>query len=123
MRFSTSEVLVKTSDGHNMTLMEPFTYTSRNGEVICVTAGTKTDGASTPRALWPTVPPFGLYWLAAFLHDYLYSHTQKSKEECDGLFLEAMEDLGVPEYEAKIIYDGVYFFGWKAFREDRVAPS
>lgn len=121
--FSVGKFKVETSDGRNFTLLEAFTYTRANGDVITVPAGTTSDGASTPRLLWREIPPFGTYWPAAFLHDYLYRDTEHDKAYCDATLLEAMQFLGVSEFEAKTIYDGVHLFGWSSFEGDRKAEQ
>ncbi len=121
--FDSRSVLVRTSDGRNFVLAAPFTFTRRDGEAITVPAGAGSDGASTPPELWPTIPPFGLYWQAAFLHDFLYRCTDRPKAECDSIFLEAMEWLGVPNLEAQAIYEGVNLFGEAAFEADRKAQG
>ncbi len=117
--FSVSEIECKTSDGRNIVVTVPFTYTRRDGGTIVVPVGTMSDGASTPAALWPTLPPFGAYWLAAVLHDYLYRYSNFDKAYCDETLLEAMEVLGVSEIVAHTIYEGVHLGGWMAFNEDR----
>ena len=117
--FSTDELKVSTSDGRNFKLIEPFFFIRPSGEVITVPAGTESDGASTPRAVWPTIPPFGCYWMAAYLHDWAYLVSDLPKEECDQLLEEGMEALDVPEAERIVIYEGVHFGGAQAFREDR----
>ena len=117
--FSTSNLYVRTSDGRNFVLLEPFSYTSNSGEVITVPAGTTSDGASTPREIWSFIPPFGTYWMAAFLHDYLYRYTQRSKDECDELLKEAMQCLSVDWVEINAIYNGVKWGGANSFDEDR----
>lgn len=102
-------------------MLEPFTYVTSKMERIEVPAGTASDGASTPREIWSAFPPFGDYWRAAFLHDFLYRDTDRPKDECDSLFLEAMEALGVDEAVRKTLYEGVHLAGGKAFEEDRAA--
>lgn len=119
MGFSTTTFEVSTSDGRNFTLLQPVTYLCQDGTIIEIPAGATSDGASTPEALWPTVPPFGPYWPAAFLHDYLYRSTVFPKERCDDLLMEAMVSLGVPDLEAEAIYRGVDLFGHSAFIADR----
>ena len=117
--FSVEHLKVSTSDGRNFTLLEPFTFLCADGTIVIVPAGSQSDGASTPELLWPTLPPFGLYWKAAFLHDFLYRCTPYPKDTCDNILLEAMECLGVNEIEAHTIYEGVHICGWMAFYEDR----
>lgn len=119
MPFNPSYAIVKTHDGRNFTLQEPLVYVSKAGETIIVPPSAESDGGSIPRLLWRELPPFGDYWLATYLHDYLYRKTQRSKEECDNLLLEAMESLGVNIIVRNLIYDGVVVGGGPAFEEDR----
>ncbi len=123
MGFSRTDFAVRTSDGRNMVLLEEITYTARDGRVITIPAGSASDGASTPPALWPTLPPFGRYWPAAFLHDYLYRCSDLPKALCDDLLLEAMQSLGVEALEARVIYEGVHYGGASSFAEDRAAQA
>jgi hypothetical protein len=120
---STDNLKVSTADGRNFVLLEEFSYRANSGEVITVPVGATSDGASTPPEIWPTIPPFGRYWKAAFLHDYLYRCTQRPKAECDGLFKEAMVSLGVNGIEADIIYAGVDLLGQRSFDADRAAQT
>lgn len=119
MPFLKDTVAVQTSDGHNIVLLEPLAYRTNAGEVIIAPAGTTSDGASTPMTIWNLIPPFGKYWKAAILHDYLYRDTQRAKAECDGLLLEAMESLGVDKVLRDTIYEGVHLGGDWSFDEDR----
>jgi hypothetical protein len=102
-----------------MTLLAPVVYTTKAGETIVIPQGTTSDGASTPEAIWNVVPPFGKYWRAAVLHDYLYRVTKRPKNQCDELLLEAMESLGVNALERYTIYEGVKFGGYSSFVDDR----
>ena len=117
--FSSDALKVSTTDGWHCTLLEPFTYTSSAGVVVTVPAGATSDGASTPREMWAFIPPFGVYWKAAFLHDYLYRSTQMPKADCDNLLKDAMECLGVYKIEQAAIYQGVKIAGQSSFDEDR----
>ena len=117
--FSTEKLKVETADGQNMTLLEPFTYTRKDGCAVTVPAGATSDGASTPSAIWGSLPPFGSYWRAAFLHDYLYRSSGAPKDFCDETFLDAMQSLGVDGAAARTLYEGVSLFGWSAYAEDQ----
>jgi hypothetical protein len=119
MPFAKRTLKVETGDGRFFDLLEPLVYTTNSGEVITVPIGCTTDGASTPREIWNIIPPFGTYWLAAVLHDYLYRITERSKAECDHLLLEAMISLGVDEALRNAIYEGVHIGGTVSFDEDR----
>jgi hypothetical protein len=121
--FSSDTLKVSTSDGRNFVLLEPFAYTSNADEVITVPAGATSDGASTPREIWDFIPPFGTYWKAAFLHDYLYRYTQMPKADCDALLKEAMQCLQVDPIEITAIYDGVTVGGQCSFNSDRSNQS
>lgn len=121
--FSALTFSVQTSDGRNFVLLEPVTYTAQDGTAYVIPAGATSDGASTPREIWLTVPPFGRYWPAAFLHDYLYRCTDIPKMQCDDLLMEAMVVLGVAQIEAEAIYRGVDLFGKASFNADRAARA
>ena len=117
--FDRDMVLVRTSDGRNVSIQEPFSYTTEEGEVITVGVGDQSDGASTPRMIWSIVPPFGKCWKAYVLHDYLYRYTQKPKDECDRILHEAMITLGASNDFADCIWKAVQDGGNSAFKEDR----
>ncbi len=117
--FSSPSLIVQTTDGQNMILVEPFTFTQGDGTVHSFPKGMTSNGASVPRALWETLAPFGSYWMAAFAHDYLYRSSSLDKDTCDALFDEMMVALGVKDGVRKVLYDGVHFCGWVAFERDR----
>lgn len=119
MPFKQAYFKVVTEDGRNFVLREPVDFICKSGETITIPAGAESDGASTPREIWDLIPPFGAYWKAAYLHDYLYRYTDRPKAECDSILLEAMESLSVETLEAKAIYDGVAIGGEAAFTSDR----
>ena len=121
--FSTTSLNVRTSDGRNFVNLEEWFFTTKAGVRIVVPIGTTSDGASTPREIWSFIPPFGTYWMAAFLHDYLYRLSSYPKEFCDVVLLEAMECLGVDVIERDAIYEGVHEEGESSFDEDRKAQA
>ena len=111
--------VVTTVDGHNFTLVGDVHYLSKDNTDILIPAGSQSDGASTPCAIWNIIPPFGPYWRAAFLHDFLYRCTTIPKEQCDSIFREAMLEYGTSFSEAETIYAAVALVGIEAFRKDR----
>ena len=119
MPFQSAHFNVSTADGRTCVLLEPVIYTTEAGEVIVIPKGATSDGASVPRGGWNLIPPFGDYWRAAFLHDHLYRATDKTKEQCDYLLLEAMQSLDVFRIERDVIYQGVVKFGQSSFQMDR----
>jgi hypothetical protein len=77
---------------------------------VIVPAGFVTDGASIPRLFWSLMGPFGLYFEAAIVHDFLYSTGgcgALSRLQCDLIFLEAMTAIGVSWLTRSIIYRAV----------------
>ena len=119
MPFDKVQLETYSSDGHNVVLAEPLTYLTRLGQIITVPVGSTSNGASVPSFLWSIFPPFGKYWRAALLHDYLYGKTTLPKAKCDKLFLEAMLDSGVPRLKAETIYLNVKWLGFWAFKKCR----
>jgi hypothetical protein len=129
---SNNSPLVRTGDGRNFELQEAVIVQRDDGARFRVPVGAFTDGASTPCELWPTLPPFGPWWLAALVHDSAYRGSLQrqlqdggwapamlSKDESDFLFMDCMIALGVEEVPRGTLYDGVRLLGWRAFRENR----
>lgn len=98
-------------------LQQPYRYISTLGTVT-VPAGTETDGASVPRAFWTIFEPFGEYFPAAVIHDFLYTpdNHEFDRWESDIIFKEAMFNLGVPWTKREPIYHAVRIFGGRLFR-------
>jgi hypothetical protein len=100
-------------------LTHKFRYISSKG-TIAVPVGFITDGASIPKAFWSILSPFGDYFAAAVIHDYLYSPVSIHKftrAECDLIFKEAMFNDGVPWYRRDVIYRTVANFGKCSFKK------
>ena len=126
-----SELVVKKIGDRRWELVTPFEYhvgDANSGDIISVPIGTKTDFASVPQAFWWLFPPDGRYTGAAVLHDYLYQkwgwvpderEKPRSRKECDGIFLEAMEVLGVNWWRRHIMYRSVRTFGWVGFNRNK----
>ena len=98
-------------------LLSRFRYGSSFG-LITVHRGFETDGASIPRAFWNILSPFGDYFPAAVIHDWLYSayNTEYDRAEADYIFKEAMFHLGVPWFRRDVIYAAVRLCGWACFK-------
>lgn len=117
--FTTRLILEPLDDGRRWRLVEPFTYDV--GELggddsITVPENFLTDFASVPRLFWRIIPPWGKYGKAAVLHDWLYHVQDRSRRECDKVFLEAMGVLGVSWFKRRTMYRAVRMFGWSAWR-------
>jgi len=132
-RFSNLPLRSDSLDGHNIVLARDLFYYAADGTLFVMPAGATSDGASTPPEVWPLIPPFGKYWLAAVLHDGAYRDTllraigsgfiraTLPKADCDALLAEAMEVLGVGMVERQTIYDAVVLAGTSSFTADRAA--
>jgi hypothetical protein len=99
------------------TVCSRFRYLSSLG-CITVPRFFDTDGASIPRVFWNILSPFGDYFKAAVVHDYLYSRFNEefTRDEADFIFFEAMYNVGVPWHRRHIIHAAVRAFGWTAYR-------
>jgi hypothetical protein len=135
MPFQSQDLAVRTSDGHNFTLLEPLVYQANDGRVFRAAIGATTDGASTPSIGWNLLPPFGQYWRAAVIHDSAYRVTLEQqrmdgtwvrvalpKDQADALLLEAMESLGVDFETRETIYEAVTKLGDSAWLGDAAQP-
>lgn len=106
--------LILESMGYHWVTRAPLKY-DRGFEVITVPENFSTDLASVPKALWAVMPPFGNHTKAAVLHDYLYGRKERSRKDCDKIFLEAMASMGVSKTRRYLMYWAVRAFGGKAY--------
>ena len=83
-----------------------------------VPVGFISDLASVPRVFWGVIPPWGKYYKAAILHDYLYVQGEggrKGKRTADDIFNRLLEDAGVGWLKRKLMYRSVRIFGDGSF--------
>ena len=96
------------SDGEYSVVMSDLQYrVGTTRFVITVPAGFVTDFASTPRALWAVLPPFGTYQLGAVVHDFLYWDQGCTREEADALLRAAMAESRVEPLKRDAIWQAV----------------
>lgn len=90
-----------------------------NGYRITVPKGFITDGASVPDILKPIYNPFGRYFPAAVVHDYLYSKYNDigiNRTLADKIFNFIMKELKIDRSTRRKFYLAVRCFGemsWK----------
>lgn len=84
-----------------------------------VPKGFVTDLASTPKFLWPILPPTKRYTHAAIVHDYHYWTQTISRTDADDIFKIAMGELDVPGWTSFAIYQAVSKFGDKAWNNNK----
>jgi len=104
-------------------LLQGFSYRPRvaaQDEAIVVPAGFVTDFASVPREFWSLEPPLGDAGKAAVVHDYLYASGglggRYSRAEADGIFREALGELGVPLWKRTLLWAAVRLGGAGGWR-------
>lgn len=100
-------------DGVNMRLTQPFGFVDSAARKWDVPAGSVTDGASIPRALWSIVgSPFtGKYLAAAVIHDHYVKTKRRTWEITHNGFYDAMLAAGVEKKQALLMWAAVYRFG------------
>lgn len=133
--FQTRFCETETSDFRLFALLKPIDYLSLDGVHYQCCAGSQTDLASIPKAVWSILPPAGSvnaeYALPALLHDCSYRNTLNvvdqwdistkanlTKGQRDLLLKEAMESCGVSSLVVEIIYKAVCDFGMSSFISD-----
>lgn len=127
---STDALRVEYIDGHKWLLLEDFAYFDAdfppNGAFIEMPKGFITDFASVPRILWNLLPPTGKYGKAAVVHDFLYvtgrvGEIRVTRSYADGVFRDAMEDLGVGKVRRTLMWLAVRVGGGRAWDSYRAA--
>ena len=99
-------------------LVQDYVY-EVNGYRITVPKGFITDGASVPNILKPIYNPYGKYFPAAVVHDYLYSRindTGINRTLADKIFNFIMKELKIDRSTRRKFYWAVRCFGstsWK----------
>ena len=75
----TSMIYPITKESHYIVL-EELTIKLSDESIIKIPKGFTFNGSSSPRFLWFAFPPYGDFFFAAILHDYLYHIRYKSDE-------------------------------------------
>lgn len=92
--------------------LEDRTFNLSDGISIKVPYGFKTDLVTSPRFIWPIIPPFGNWINAAILHDYLYVNNIGSRKQADKEFLYQLEKDEVKKWIRYTMYGYVRALGW-----------
>ena len=75
----TSMIYPITKESHYIVL-EELTIKLSDESIIKIPKGFTFNGSSSPRLLWWLFPPYGDFFFAAIIHDYLYHIRYKSSE-------------------------------------------
>lgn len=114
-------------NGHSYyALRNALAFTTAAGDTVTMFAGSRTDLASTPQAVWATMPPDGAWAEAAVAHDNCYrtkgtfevfgqvGRTRAQpyvRAECDEILRQGMVALGVSDWKRVAIFEAVRAFG------------
>jgi uncharacterized protein DUF1353 len=119
VRFFVGQVVAEQEPGGWWVLEAPLKYkdTGRKPPItVNVPSGFITDFASTPRIVWAFMPPTDYeYCAAAVVHDRLYETHEKTKDEADAIFYDAMVVHGTPGWKRLLMWWAVYAFGRRAY--------
>jgi len=100
-------------------LEEPLVVLVGEGtDSLVVPKGFVTDFASIPRRLRGFISKLGPHLCPAIVHDYLYWQQTCTRADTDGIFLEMMEDMGVPWLTRRFMHWSVRRFGGSAWKEN-----
>ena len=104
---------VKWIDGKLWQLLAPFEYHRDNGEIIRAEKDFVTDFGSKPFFSWSLIgSPTDEAGPAYIIHDYIYFYRLFTRKECDKIFLEAMEVLGIGWWKRGTMYNFCRWFGF-----------
>lgn len=94
-------VVVQPIDKDKFRVYENYFY-----KEVCVPKGFVTNGADIPRVLWSIFPPNSPEYLSAVvIHDYMCAKRDVfTYKEADKVFYEAMIEIGVSKWKAKLFY-------------------
>jgi len=119
MPFVPGSLTVSRVDAYGWALVDPLVYQGRWQRFV-VPAGFRTDFASVPRVVTWLIPRFGVYTLAAILHDWLCTEGIRSgavtSRDADGIFRRVMRESGVPVLRRWLMWAGVR---WGALASER----
>lgn len=110
-------------DEKGRTLIWPLVYYSVVlGRTIIVPRGFHTDFASVPRLPLVYVTLGDVGKKAAVVHDFLYRHSGVSRREADKVFYEALKATGQWYWRRALMWTGLRFFGWRAYKPEHPTP-
>lgn len=122
-RFTAPLVVTPLPDGKRWVILsDGFSWgvgSADSDDRVDVPLGMETDFATVPRAVWWLVPRWGRHGNAAVLHDCGYWKQDRSREEYDEIFLEAMKALGVGTLQRTAMHKAVQWFGGRAWKANQ----
>jgi Protein of unknown function (DUF1353) len=123
--FTTPLIVTPLDDGLHWRLTADFDFASGTLErIVRVPAEFVTDFASTPRVLWPILPPTGPWGRPSVVHDMLYRYPEcitptVTRIQADRTFREGMIALKIGRLTQRVMYWGVRMGGWRSWNAYR----
>jgi hypothetical protein len=115
----TSMVYPITKESHYI-ILEDLVVKLSDENIIKIPKGFTFNGSSSPRFLWWAFPPYGDFFFAAILHDYLYD-IKYPKNVADNEMLIWSNTLNKRNFGKKVDnylrYYAVKFFGMKQYKD------
>jgi hypothetical protein len=101
------------TEGRNVIVAASFRYVDPEGMTWSVPAGAIVDGASIPQWAWSFMGgPFeGLYRAASVIHDFFCDTKRRPWKKTHIVFYEAMRRSGVSDFNSKVMWAAVRYFG------------
>ncbi len=125
--FTNALIIVKLNKKDLFEVYEPFDYhvgTEDSDIIIKVPKGFVTDLASIPWFARWLISKVGRSAQAGVLHDWCYFKQLFPRKQCDDIFIEAMEVLGVPKWKRVAMHRSVRLFGFISWgRKDKFNRS
>ena len=110
-------VVVQPIDKYRFRVYKDLSY-----QGIYIPKGFVTNGANIPRIFWSFFPPNSPEYLSAVvLHDDMGANVAtQGYEKADRYFYDAMLEIGVPKWKAKLFYFWVkWYHRFKVFKNGR----
>lgn len=118
-QFTAALLVTPLTDGRSWVIVtEDFRYDvgyEGSGDTVRVPRWMVTDFASVPQPIWWFAAPWGTHGHAAVIHDAGYYLQDRTRNEYDRIFLEAMMVLGVGRLKRTLMYLAVRWFGMRAW--------
>lgn len=118
-QFTAALLVTPLTDGRSWVIVtEDFRYDvdyEGSGDTVHVPQWMVTDFASVPQPIWWFAAPWGRHGHAAVIHDAGYYLQDRTRDEYDRIFLEAMVVLGVGRLKRTLMYLAVRWFGLRAW--------
>lgn len=109
--------------GNVFTVLFPYRV-NFGGKSFLIPRYFESDGASVPRMFWRIVFPNSDSHVttAGICHDFIYraQPSDWTRKEADRMFLSLLIEFGAGLFAAKCAYYAVRWFGWIAWRENRL---